>query len=181
MKRIEVTRGGCGIKYTDAKGNVRHELKTAQSGPFECDDMQAARLVELGVAAYVDEEDEEELDDWYPTDASEQDHEPDAQSKPETEEEELEELELATQSEPEKVYGHLDAADLETWGYNELKKLAADMGVKYVGLKKTDLIAAIVAVEVEMGPEMEPVDEEEELEELDPENELPELGAADPE
>ena len=53
MKRIEITRGGCGIKYKDANGNERHAVKTAEHGPFECDDAQADRLVSLGVAKYV--------------------------------------------------------------------------------------------------------------------------------
>ena len=53
MKKIKVTRGGCGIAYTDKNGTARHALKTAESGPFECDDKQADRLVRLGVAVYV--------------------------------------------------------------------------------------------------------------------------------
>lgn len=74
-------------------------------------------------------------------------------------------------TEPEKLKGHLDAADLETWDFNELKKLAADMGVKPEGKKKADYIAAIVAVEVEVDPDV--VD--------DPDNELPDLSVALPE
>lgn len=168
MKRIKVTRGGCGIKYTDAKGNVRHELKTAQSGPFECDDMQAARLVELGVAVYCDELGWREISpDIVPEDVVAPVDNQDDQPK--------------TDTEPEKVTGHLDAEDLAKWDYNDLKALAADMGVKPASMKKADLIAAIVAEEVELGPEMEPENEEDELDELDPENDLPELGAADPE
>ena len=74
-------------------------------------------------------------------------------------------------AEPGKLKGHLDAADLETWDFNEIKKLAADMGVKPEGKKKADYIAAIVAVEVEVDPDdME-----------DPDNELPDLSVVDPE
>ena len=54
MAKIEVKQGGCGVKYKDEHGNERHALKTAESGPFECDDEQAARLVSLGVAVYVE-------------------------------------------------------------------------------------------------------------------------------
>lgn len=53
MKKIRVTRGGCGICYTDANGVKRHALKTPENGAFECGDEQADRLVRLGVAAYV--------------------------------------------------------------------------------------------------------------------------------
>ena len=54
MAKIRVIRGGCGIKYTDEHGNARHVLKTAESGPFECDEVQAERLVRWGVAVYVE-------------------------------------------------------------------------------------------------------------------------------
>lgn len=155
MKKIRVKHGGCGIKYTDANGTERHALKTAESGPFECDDAQADRLVRLGVAEYVGPQCQA-VDP-----ATEHTEDPD------------EETDEATQ-EHEKVYGHLSAEDLETWDYNDLKKLAADMGVEPKGKKKADYIAAIVAVEVEIGPEEDP-------EEVEDPDELPELGAADPE
>lgn len=159
MKKIRVKHGGCGIKYTDANGNDRHALKTAESGPFECDDAQADRLVRLGVAEYVGSQFGKAVDP-----ATE--HVADLEAPDE-------ETAKATQ-EPEKIYGHLDAEDLETWDYNDLKKLAADMGVEPKGKKKADYIAAIVAVEVEIGPEEDP-------EEVEDPDELPELGAADPE
>ena len=53
MKKIRITRGGCGICYTDANGVKRHALKTPESGAFECSDEQADRLVRLGVAIYA--------------------------------------------------------------------------------------------------------------------------------
>lgn len=53
MTVIKVTRGGCGIKYTDEHGNARHALKTPADGPFECEIEQAKRLVDLGVAELV--------------------------------------------------------------------------------------------------------------------------------
>lgn len=154
MATIRVKLGGCGIKYTDAHGNARHALKTPESGPFECDDAQAARLVELGVAEYV---------------AAKA-----AAPAPLTDAQGHEDSGEPSQENTEKATGHLDAEQLEAMEYNELKKLAAEMGVKPKSQKKEDYIAAIVAVEVELGDEVDP-DEE------DPDNELPELNAADPE
>lgn len=58
MKKIRVTRGGCGIVYYDENGTARHALKKAESGPFECDDKQADRLVRMGVASYVEDADQ---------------------------------------------------------------------------------------------------------------------------
>lgn len=145
MAKIKVKFGGCGVKYTDANGNARHALKTPESGPFECDDAQAARLVDLGVAEYVGVQ---QVEDPAP--------QPDVQK--------------GDTGEPEKATGHLDAAQLETMTNEQLKKLAADMDVDVSGCKKkADYIAAIVAVEVEIGDED------------DPDNELPKLIAADPE
>lgn len=146
MAKIKVTRGGCGIQYTDAHGNARHALKTPENGPFECDDAQAARLVSLGVAEYVGAQ--------WKQDAAEADAQQEGQDD--------------GSQETEKAAGHLDAEQLAEMDYNELKKLAADMGVKPKGKTKADYIAAIVAVEVELSDE-------------DDGDELPELNAADPE
>lgn len=152
MARIKVIQGGCGISYKDEHGTARHTLKTPEHGAFECDDAQAARLVRLGVAAYVTEQQA----------TTEPSEDPAANSK---------EPGQTPGSESEKLTGHLDAAELESWEYNELKKLAADMGVTPKGKKKADLIDAIVAVEVELGDEVDP----------DNEDDLPDLNAADPE
>ena len=154
MARIKVKYGGCGIKYKDGNGVERHALKTPENGPFECDDAQAERLVGLGVAEYVGLQWKRIADEPAP--------QPEAQQE-------------APAQEPEKRMGHLSAEDLESWDYNELKKLAADMGVVPNGKKKADYIAAIVAVEVEIGPEVDPDDVD------DPDNDLPVLEAADPE
>lgn len=151
MIKIRVTRGGCGISYEDEHGTKRHALKTPEDGPFMCDEAQAERLVRLGVAAYVTGK------------APEVPQDPDADTDPDNQE-------------PEKATGHLDAAELESWDYNQLKKLAADMGVTPKGKKKADLIAAITAAEVEPGNDTDP-DEGDGSEDDD----LPELGAADPE
>ena len=127
MTRIKVTLGGCGIVYTDAHGNARHALKTPEHGPFECDDAQAARLVEQGVAEYVGdlrEQDEEQADG---------------------------------SRETKKATGHLDAEQLEAMTNEQLKNLAEEMGVDVTGCKKkADYIAAIVDVEVEPGDEVDP-------------------------
>jgi hypothetical protein len=64
--------------------------------------------------------------------------------------------------------GHLDAAQLESMDFNDLKKLAKDMGVNPEGKKKADYIAALVAVELEPGEEMDG-------------DELPDLSVVDPE
>ena len=79
---------------------------------------------------------------------------------------------------PGQTSGHLDAEQLESMNYNDLKKLAADMGVKAESNKKADLIAAIVAAEVEAGEETEDEDEDGETEDEDG---LPNLTPADPE
>ena len=161
MKTIKVIAGGCGIKYTK-NGTTRHELKTAQDKPFQCEDAQADRLVRLGVARYVDTAVIETQDNA----ADEQKGAmPDVVTVPDVDTAD------ATNQEPEKLTGHLDAADLETWDFNEIRKLAADMGVKPEGKKKADYIAAIVAVEVEVDPDV--VD--------DPDNELPDLSVVLPE
>ena len=151
MIKIRVTRGGCGISYNDEHGTKRHALKTPEDGPFMCDEAQAERLVRLGVAAYVTGK------------APEVPQDPDADTDP-------------GNQEPEKATGHLDAAELESWDYNQLKKLAADMGVTPKGKKKADLIAAITAAEVTPGNDMDPSEDD-----GSEDDDLPELGAADPE
>ena len=154
MAKIKVTRGGCGVKYTDASGNARYALKTPELGVFDCDDAQAERLVNLGVAVYANDL------GW-------------KQEAPQSDEQQGDTGEPS--QEPEKAAGHLDVKQLEEMDYNDLKALAADMGVVPEGKKKADYIAAIAAVEVELGPKVDPDDVD------DPDNDLPELSAADPE
>ena len=131
MATIKVKYGGCGIIYKDANGVERHSLKTPESGPFECDDAQAAHFVGLGMAEYVG---------YTP----------------------------APSQETEKKVGTLDKEQLEAMDYNQLKKLAASLGVKPKGNKKADLVAAIAAAEVE-------------VEEVDDLDDLPDLSTAEPE
>lgn len=156
MRLIKVTRGGVGIKYTDAKGNARHALKTAEDKPFECDDAQAERLVGLDVAEYVDELDcEEEAN--APQNVDEGDAQNDAQNGD------------GDGSEDGKSDDRLTAEALEKWDYNDIKALAADMGVNPEGKKKGDYINAILSAQAEAE-----TDE-------DDEDGLPNLSAADPE
>lgn len=54
-----------------------------------------------------------------------------------------------------KTAAHLDAEQLENMNFNDLKKLAKDMGVKPDGNTKAAYIAALVAVEVEPGEELD--------------------------
>lgn len=163
MAMIKVIRGGCGISYTDAHGNKRHALKTPESGPFECDDAQASRLVNLGVAAYVNELGWRQIADPAPQTDGQQQGQNDGQQQ----------VQDDGSQETEKATGHLDAAQLETMTNDQLKVLAADMGVDVTGCKKkADYITAIVAVEVELGDEVDPDEDD---------DELPELNAADPE
>ncbi len=58
MKKIQITRGVCGISYTDEYGGKRHTTKRKEDGPFEYEDEKADRLVTLGVAEYVFDEGE---------------------------------------------------------------------------------------------------------------------------
>lgn len=147
MVKIRVTCGGCGIEYTDEHGNARHALKTADDGPFLCDAKQAERLVGLGVAAYVTTKEPDKNDGDQDPGAS-----PDGQT------------------------GHLSAEDLEKMDFNDLRKLAADMGLKPEGKKKADYIAAIAAAEVTAGD-----DDTEDGDEDTGDDELPDPGVADPE
>ena len=57
-----------------------------------------------------------------------------------------------TEETEETVTGHLDPAQLETMSYNELKKLAKDMGLATDG-KKEELIERIAAEEVIVEPD----------------------------
>lgn len=156
MRLIKVTRGGVGIKYTDAKGNARHALKTAEDKPFECDDAQAERLVGLGVAEYVNDLGWKEENNE-PQNDGEDDAQNDAQNGD------------GDGSEDGKSDDRLTAEALEKWDYNGIKALAADMGVKPEGKKKSDYIDAILTAQ-----DVSETDE-------DDEDGLPNLSAADPE
>lgn len=60
----------------------------------------------------------------------------------------------AEQQEQATVKGHLDKAQLEEMKIDDLKKLAADMGINTSALKKkAELVEAIASVEVEAAAE----------------------------
>lgn len=117
------------------------------------EDDEAKRLVEIGVAAYVDKETPVEAvatglscdSDSCPIDNS-----PDSEGGENGD------------SDPGEITGNLDPDALKDWKMDDLKKLAADMGIETTGIKKKDdLIAAIVAVEVTVPAEalvLEPED-----------------------
>lgn len=113
------------------------------------DDDEAKRLVEIGVAAYLDQEiDAGAAETAIPV-------VPDNQATSSTPGNEKDER---GDSDPEDIAGHLDADALKDWKMDDLKKLAADMGVDTTGIKKKDaLIAAITAVEV-TGPALDTED-----------------------
>lgn len=46
------------------------------------------------------------------------------------------------------IYGHLDKQQLESMRIQELKKLAADMGIDVTGKRKDELVSEIAAMEV---------------------------------
>lgn len=68
-------------------------------------------------------------------------------------------VECVSDGEAEAQTAHLDIEQLEGMKFDDLKRMATDMGIDIKGLKsKNDIVEAIVAVEVTPGPE---VDEEE--------------------
>lgn len=113
------------------------------------DDDEAKRLVEIGVAAYLDQEiDAEAAETAIPVvpDNETTSNTPDARDGENGD------------SDPGEIAGHLDAEALKEWKMDDLKKLAADMGIDITGIKKKDaLIAAITAVEV-TGPALDTED-----------------------
>lgn len=151
MAVIEIIRGGCGITYTDGNSVRRHALKTAEDGPFSCEDSLAARLVSKGMAKYVGAEapadDELEEDEPGKTDDTDEGDGSDDSKEDEKD--------------------HLDREQLESWDYNDLKKLAAELGASPTGRKKKDLIDAIVAVPVKAGPPVNPDEDDGEDEDTD--------------
>jgi len=113
---------------------------TVNDPPISVEDDEAVRLVELGVAAYVDQETGAAaaetvipvvLDNQTTSNTT-------GNGKDES-----------GDSDPGDIVGNLDAEALKEWKMDDLKKLAADMGVDNTGIKKKDaLIAAITAVDV---------------------------------
>ena len=104
------------------------------------DDDEAARLVEIGVAAYVGQESNAgAVATAVPGDSDGQtiDNSTDNGGGENGD------------SDPREITGTLDPEELKGWKMDDLKKLAADMGIDTTGIKKKDdLIEAIAAVEV---------------------------------
>lgn len=70
-------------------------------------------------------------------------------------------IEDEAEEEQQEAKYHLNKAQLDEMKFDDLKKLAADMGIDITGIKKkADLVDAIAAVEVEPG---ELVDDENEV------------------
>jgi len=97
--------------------------------PISVDDEEAKRLIGLGVAASVESEAVPMCDSGScAIDLGEGDN---------------------GDSNPGDIVGTLDPEDLKNWKMDDLKKLAADMGIDTTGIKKKDaLIQAIASVEV---------------------------------
>lgn len=113
---------------------------TPRDPAISVDDDEAKRLVKIGVAAYVDAEAPlEDVATAVPGD-------PDGQTignSPDDGDGEN------GDSDPGEITATLDPEDLKGWKMDDLKKLAADMGIDPTGIKKKDdLVAAIAAVEV---------------------------------
>ena len=70
-------------------------------------------------------------------------------------------IEDEAEEEQQEAKYHLNKAQLDEMKFDDLKKLAAGMGIDLTGIKKkADLVDALAAVEVEPG---EPVDDENEV------------------
>ena len=117
--------------------------KDKNDAPFELPSDEEARLVNAGVAEYVGR----------PAHVT-------VHVDPSHDEQD---------QEGEKLISHFEPSDLELMPYNELKKLAKDIGINPIGMKKADLVQAIAEVEVEPGPL------------YDSEDDVPDLTVADPE
>ena len=126
---------------------------TNRDPAISVDDEEAARLVEIGVAAYVGQEiNAGTVATAIPGDSDGQtiDNSPDNGDGENGD------------SDPGEITGTLDPEELKGWKMDDLKKLAADMGIDTTGIKKKDdLIAAIAAVEGNIpadAPMLEPED-----------------------
>ncbi len=166
MKLIKIINGTYGFR---PQPHVV-ELKTADDAPFEVNDKEAARLVELGVAAIAFGEDSESLqeamdevvdqlgDQPTPPDDEPEDDEPeDPAADPDPDDGEPED------EVTEEPAAKFDPEELEKLTNPQLGELAEELGVHLPGRpKKSELIAAIMKAAEE-------------------DDELPDLGAADPE
>ncbi|RDY28651.1 hypothetical protein [Lachnotalea glycerini] len=138
---IQIIKGTYG--YKEANGTVTP--KTSKDGPFSLTEEQEARLIKRKVAVAVEQKEEkvEANNDDIVDDAAQQN-------------------EITTT-------GNLDREQLESMSYNDVKKLASDLGVPATG-KKDEIIEKLLTIEVEAAVDSE-----------DDQDEAPVLTAAEPE
>ena len=123
MKKVKIIVGTYGYRKNDTSPV---ELIDKNSDPIEVPDAEAKRLIGLGIATAV------EAKAVAPTPAA----------APESKEAESPEAEVPM------VTGHLDAESLKEYSYNDLKKLAKDLGLSAKGSKE-ELIERIAAAQVQ--------------------------------
>lgn len=122
--KVRIVRG----LYGSRKG-----LKSPESGAFELNDTEAERIISLGIAEAVSDS---EADDELTVDETIEDEKPSSSETPKD----------------EVMQGHFTEEDLKVMQYNDLRKLAKDLGVDTTG-KQSDIIARILAVDVAINTE----------------------------
>ena len=156
MKLIKIINGVYGFRPQ----SYVVELKDALDPPFEVSDEEAARLVDLGVAAIAFGEDSDSLNDAMDGVVDQLEDQPVPPEDPEDDEPEDPEEEAEPDPEPVEK---LDPEELEKLTNPQLAELAKSLGVTIkTHVKKSELIALIMQAQAE-------------------DDELPDLGAADPE
>ena len=133
MKLVKIINGTYGHRPTGSA----YVLPVAAGGqPISVTDEEAERLVNLGVAAYVEQGavatalSEDAAGSTIGNSPSDGDGE-------------------RGDSDPAEIAGHLDHDDLMSWKMEDLKKLAADMGLDTADLKKkAAIVDSICAIEV---------------------------------
>lgn len=156
MKLIKIINGVYGFRPQP----YVVELKDALDPPFEVSDEEAARLVDLGVAAIAFGEDSDSLNDAMDGVVDQLEDQPVPPEDPEDDEPEDPEEEAEPDPEPVEK---LDPEELEKLTNPQLAELAKSLGVTIkTHVKKSELIALIMQAQAE-------------------DDELPDLGAADPE
>ena len=160
MKLIKIINGVYGFRPQP----YVVERKNVHDAPFEVSDEEAARLVDLGVAAIAFGEDSESLNDAMDGVVDQLEDQPVPPEDPEDDEpEDLEDdPEEEAEPDPEPVE-KLDPEELEKLTNPQLAEIAKSLGVTIkTHVKKSELIALILQAQAE-------------------DDELPDLGAADPE
>lgn len=131
MAKVRIIRGAYGYK---PKGAFAPKAITFADGPIEVSDEEAARLVSLGVAEAV-------ATPAVPADEHNECSNMSDDESPST----------GDCGDAPTFTAHLDPEQLSELTVDELKQMAKDMGVTIPArAKKDDIIAAIVAVDVEV-------------------------------